>query len=179
MNTMERKYVYTLRQYKREGFGHSYNFVDGYENTRLMNSIMTRQVLSDDELGRFFNVFISHLHKGDNAEFRDSTERKMNKLFSENKHVISGIEQMLVSKKGREWFDTYYEKTCYFLAFALGDDGGEAYETFHISQTYSPLMCLKMAYQLGEAQSTPYRILLSDRCTEVDPELLAFAISEK
>lgn len=121
MNTIERKYVYTIRQYKREGFGHSYNFVDGYENTRLMNSIMTRQSLSDDELVRFFNVFISRLYKGDCAEFFDSTERMMNKLFSENKYAISGIERMLVSKKGIEWFDTHYEKTCYFLAFSWCD----------------------------------------------------------
>ena len=65
------------------------------------------------------------MHNGDNAEFWDTTERKINKLFFENKYAISEIEQMLISKKGREWFDTHYEKTCYFLAVALENDGGE------------------------------------------------------
>ena len=39
-------------------------------------------------------------------------------------------------------------------------------------------MCIKMAYQMGESLKENYRIVLSDKVTVVDPELLAFAISE-
>jgi hypothetical protein len=50
------------------------------------------------------------LNKGDKADFLDSTEQKMNKIFSENKYALSELENMLISKKGKEWFELNYEK---------------------------------------------------------------------
>ena len=179
MNTIGRKYEYTVKQYRRDGFGRAYYFVDVYLNTRLENSIMIEQMLSDHELERFFNVAISRLNKGDNVDFLDSTERKMNQLFSENNNNLSALEHTLTLKMGKERFDTHYEKKCYYLEFVSENAGHEGQETFWISDQHSPLMCLKMAHQLGEEQGLPYRILLSDKMTEVDSELLAFAISEK
>ena len=179
MNTIERKYEYILKQYRRDGFGRAYYFVDVYLNTWLKNSIMIEQMLSDNELERFFNVVISRLNKGDNVDFLDSTERRMNQLFAKSKYNLSELERTLALKMGKERFETYYEKKCYYLIFTSKDTGYEGQETFHISETYSPLTCLKMAYQLGEAQGTPYRIVLSDKQTEVDSELLAFALSEE
>ena len=177
MNTIERKYEYVLKQYRRDGFGRSYYFVDIYLNARIENSIMLQQLLSDNELERLFNVVISRLNKGDSVDFLDSTERKMNRLFGESKYNLSSLERALALNMGPERFETHYEKECYYLAFVPEGAECEVYETFWIDNR-SPLMCLKMACQLGEKQATPYRILLSDRCTEVDSELLAFALSE-
>ena len=49
MNSIERKLTYTVRQYERQGFYRSYFFVDAYENTRLMQSIMIDQLLNNNE----------------------------------------------------------------------------------------------------------------------------------
>ncbi len=178
MNTIERKIVYTAKQYTRIGFGHSYYFVDTYENTRLMHSIMVDRLLSDDELERFLTVFTSRLHKGDDVSFLDSTEKQMNELFRTNKYKMSSLENTLLFKIGKDKFDIHYEKKCYYLMYIPTGYDREVQETFHVSDFYTPLMCLKMAYQLGEKTSSDYRILLSDRVTEVDADLLAFAINE-
>ena len=179
MNTIERKISYTAKQYKRMGFGHSYYFVDAYENARLMYSIMLDQPLSDDEMERFLNVFVERLNKGDDVCFFDSTEKRMNELFKKNKYRISALENTLASKMGKEKFDVHYEKRCYYLAYIPSGYSMEVDETLHISGFYNPLMCLKMAHQLGEKTGSEYRILLSDHLTEVDADLLAFAIDEK
>ena len=179
MNTIERKYEYTLKQYRREGFGRSYYFIDIYLNTRLEQSIMIGQMLSDDELKRFFNVAISRLNKGNNVDFLDSTERRMNQLFAKSKYNLSELEHTLALKMGKERFEIHYEKNCYYLVFASEDAVCMGPETFGVSEQYSPLSCLKMAHQLAQAKGVPYRILLSDEETEVDTELLAFALSEE
>ena len=178
MNTIERKYEYIIKQYRRDGFGHSYYFIDVYLNTWLEKSIMIREMLSDVELERFLNVVISRLNKGDNVNFLDSAERAMNELFLESKGNLSALERTLERKMGKERFETPYEKKCYYLEFVSENAVHEGPETFWISDQYSPLMCLKMAHQLGETKGLPYRILLSDKETEVDPELMAFALSE-
>ena len=178
MNTSERKYEYTLKQYRREGFDHSYYFIDVYLNTWLEKSIMIRGLLSDVELERFFNVAMCRLNKGDNVNFSDPYERAMNELFLESKINLSSLERTLERKMGKERFDTHYEKKCYYLVFALENAASIGPETFWVSEQYSPLSCLKMAHQSGESKGVPYRILLSDKETEVDAELLAFALSE-
>ena len=178
MKTLERKYEYTIKQYQRQGFGHSYYFVDAYLGNRLEDSIMIERPLSDTELERFFNVFLERYHKGENVEFLDSTETKMNRLFSKNKYNISSLEERLSTKMGADKFKLHYESRCYYLMWPAKDSDFENQETFHISKHYSPLMCLKMAYQMGETMGVKYRILLSDHLTEVAPELLAFAINE-
>ena len=175
MNAVERKIVYTAKQYTRSGFGHSYCFVDTYENTRLTHSIMVDRLLSNDELERFLNVFISRLNKGEDVVFLDSTERQMNDFFNKNKRKISALESTLLTKMGKEKFGIHYEKTRYYLMYGYNQ---EVQETFHVSDFYNPLMCLKMAHQLGKESGSDYRILLSDHTTEVDAELLAFAINE-
>lgn len=178
MNTIERKYEYTIKQYRRDGFGRSYYFVDLYLNTHLENSIMISQELSNIELERLFNVLISRLNKGDNVDFWDSTERKMNQLILESQNNLSILEHNLVSKMGEEQFETHYEKNCYYLAYVPENAVDEVYERLQVSKTYTPLVCLKSAYQLGKKQGTAFRILLSDKKTEVDSKLLAFALSE-
>ena len=119
MNTSERKYEYTLKQYRRDGFDHSYYFIDVYLNTWLEKSIMIRGLLSDVELERFFNVAICRLNKGDSVKFLESTEMTMNELFLESKINLSSLERTLERKMGKERFDTHYEKKCYYLVFAL------------------------------------------------------------
>ena len=177
MNTIERKYEYIIKQYRRDGFGRSYYFIDVYLNTRLEKSIMIREMLSDVELERLLNVVISRLNKGDNVNFLDSTERAMNELLGESKNNLSALERTLERKMGKERFDTHYEKNCYYLAFVPKNADYEEHEIFWADHV-SPLMCLKMAHQLGETKGVPYRILLSDKETEVDSELLTFALSE-
>ena len=178
MNTIERKYEYTLKQYRRDGFGLSYYFVDLYLNTCLENSIIINQELSNIELERLLTVFISQLNKGDDVKFLDSTEIAMNQLILENKNNLSVLERKLASKMGMAQFETNYETDCYYLAFVPGNAVDEVYEPFQVSKTYTPLVCLKSAYQLGKKQGTVFRILLSDKKTEVDSELLTFALSE-
>ena len=178
MNTVECKYEYAIKQYRRDGFGRSYYFIDVYLNARLESSIMIRELLSDIELERFLNVIISRLNKGDNVKFLDSAEMAMNQLLGESKGNLSALERTLKLKMGSERFETHYEKNCYYLVFSLENTVPSGPETFWVSEQYSPLSCLKMAHQLGETKGVPYRILLSDKETEVDPELLAFALSE-
>ena len=177
MNTIERKYEYTIKQYRRDGFGRSYYFIDVYLNTWLEKSIMIREMLSDVELERFLNVVISRLNKGDNVNFLDSAERAMNELFLESKGNLSALERTLERKMGKERFETHYEKKCYYLEFVSENAVHEGPETFWADHI-SPLMSLKMAHQYGKTKGVPYRILLSDKETEVDPELLTFALSE-
>lgn len=179
MNTLERKYVFTLKQYNKEGFGGSYCFVDAYQNDRLISSVMLGQTLSDNELERFFNVFLARLSKGNAVDFWDSTEKRMDQLLSKSQYRLSELERTLASKMGAERFETHYERKCYYLMFLSKEAGREVQETFHVSDTCPPLTCLKMAHRFGKMQGTAYRILLSDKITEVDPELLAFALSEK
>ena len=177
MNTVERKYEYTLKQYRRDGFGRSYYFIDVYLNTRLENSIMIRELLSDVELARLLDVTIARLTKGENIAFATSDEKRMNQLFLDSKYNLDALERTLERKMGRERFDTHYEKKCYYLAFVPENAGHEVHETFWADRI-STLMSLKLAHQYGETIGRPYRILLSDKETEVDPELLAFALSE-
>ena len=179
MNSIERKLTYTVRQYERQGFYRSYFFVDAYENTRLMQSIMIDQLLNNNELNRFLNVFISRLNKGESTQFFDSTEKRMNKFFVENTCRLTSLEHSIASKMGKDEFEKHYEKQCYYLLFTPKGTDKEVEESFPVSETYSPLMCLKMAHQLGTAQGENYRIVLSDHLTEVNPELLSFAIGEK
>ncbi len=178
MKTLERKYEYTIKQYQRQGFGLSCYFVDAYLGNRLEYSIIIEYPLSDSELERFFNVFLERYHKGEKVEFLDSTETKMNRLFAKNKYNMSALEERLSTKMGPDKFKFHYEDQCYYLMYFSKDFGRERQETFHISNQYSPLMCLKMAHQMGSATSEKYKILLSDHLTEIDPELLAFAINE-
>ncbi len=178
MNIVERKYEYTIKQYQRRGFGINYYFVDAYCGKRLEKSIIMYTPLSDSELERFFNVFLSRLNQGKDVDFVDSTERKMNELISNNKPMLSALEHTLSQKMGKTHFDTHYEKCCYYLLWRPQGYDSDVWETFHISKDCSPLMCIKMAYQMGESLKENYRIVLSDKVTVVDPELLAFAISE-
>ena len=178
MNTVERKIVYTAKQYTRTGFGHTYCFVDTYENTRLMHSIMVDRVLSNNELERFLTVFISRANKGTDVSFVDSTEKQMSALFENNKYRMASLEKTLSNKMGRDKFDIHYEKKCYYLMYVPAGYDREVQEAFHVSDFHNPLICLKMACQLGEKSGSDYRILLSDCATAIDAELLAFAINE-
>ena len=178
MNSIERKLIYTLKQYCRKGFGRTYYYVDAYVNSRLRQSIKIDKELSESEMERFLNVFIKRLNHGDSVDFLDSTERRMNQYFSRNKMNLLELEKLIASKMGQDKFDLHYEKKCYYLMWTPKGYNREVQETFHISDTYPPLMCLKMAQQLGESEGESYRILLSDHSTEVDAELLSFAVSE-
>ena len=69
---------------------------------------------------------------------------------------------------GIERFNKHYERKCYFLMYTSDEFDIEVQETFHISERYNPLMCLKMAYDFGKKTGNSFRILLSDHITEVD-----------
>lgn len=178
MNELKREYVYVVKQYQKTGFAHAYHFVDAYANGRLEKSIMIDRPLSNEELERFFNVFLERLNKGNDVDFIDSTERRMNNFLIRDANNLSILEKILALKMGEEKFNLHYEKRCYYLVWSTNGLNYEHQETFHISKTYHPLACLKMAYQMGEKLGVDYKILLSDHTTAVDSELLAFAISE-
>ena len=179
MEELKRIYTYLLKQYERKGFGHSYYFIDCYLNGRLTSSTLINFLLNKEELDRFFNVLMERFNKGDDVDFFDSTEIAMNKLFLKGKSNLANLESTLSSIMGKSRFDKHYESSCYYLMFRQTDSSSEAHETFWISENCTPLMALKMADQLGKEIGTPYRILLSDKATEVDPELLQFALSEE
>ena len=179
MNKIEFKYEYTPKQYRRDGFGQSCYFVDIYLNTYLHDSIMTGQPLSDDELKCFVNVVIARGKNKDNLSFEDPLEKRMDELLLAGKSNLAALECSLAAKMGQERFDTHYEKSRYYLMYLWGEDQCELPETFWVSERNYPLKCLKMAHLMGKKTGKPYRILLSDKKTEIDPELLAFALSEK
>ena len=178
MRKFELKYDYSLKQYRRDGFGLSYYFVDLYLSSHLDSSIMLAGELSDGELERLLNVFVSRAQKGEDIHFQDSTETSMNQLILDSDSHLCRMEKRLAAKMGEERFETHYEKKCYYLAFIPKGGVDEVHETFHVSKGYAPLTCLKSAYRMGEKLGGEFRILLSDMKTEVDAELLAFALSE-
>ena len=179
MESIERNNNLKFKEYRRNGFGHSFCFVDVYVNSRLKDSIMIPRFLYGEEIERFANVYISKA-KGENDKvFLDSTENKINSFFKRNEYYKHEMEKVICSKMGKEKFEKHYETKCYYLMCTpLGEDK-EWQETFHISESYPPLNCLKMAKHLADIWGGSYRILLSDHETEVDKELLEFALCEE
>ena len=122
MNTVERKIVYTAKQYTRTGFGHTYCFVDTYENARLMHSIMVDRVLSNNELERFLTVFISRANKGTDVSFVDSTEKQMSALFENNKYKMASLEKT-ETPDGVVFDITYSDGSSEFFTIEKAQDG--------------------------------------------------------
>lgn len=178
MKTAKREITYSAKQYRRSGFGCSPYFVDLQENGHLAGSLILDKPLSDDELRVLLNVFTSRSQGGADLSFSDTTERSLNELFNTDKYRLCALESTIARKMGRDKFEKNYEEKCYYLAWPIDGAGQYAHETFWISEQFSPLSCLKMAYLMGEGQFKNYKILLSDEESEVDSELLAFAISE-
>lgn len=178
MKLLEQKTTYSAKQYQRSGFGCTPYFVDLLINGHIEESLILEKLLSDDELNILLSVFTSRSQNGADASFYGTEQRSINELFRTNKYRLSALESTLARKIGREKFEKHYDKKCYYLSWPTDESGECAHETFWISEQFTPLSCLKMAYLMGERQFKKYKILLSDEKTEVDSELLAFAISE-
>ena len=178
MEEVKRVIDYTVKQYKREGFGYSYIFIDCLVHGIIRESVLMDYELTKPELEVFLDVFRKRYEEGEDAKFIDHEERKMNEFFERNENKLINLEQMLSRKMGKERFEKHYERFCYYLTWLNEEDGHQTHETFW-TEEHNALMVLKMADMLGKRLKYEYRIVLSDEKTDVDPELLSFALCEK
>ena len=169
---------YSLKQYDRKWGAYTHTFVDFYVNDFMELSIVLNHPYDKDELNMLLFVFSHRYEHHDHTTLNTTRQREMFALIDDNKRYLKDFEFFLESMMGKERFEKHYEKTFYRLVYLKNGKPTEFHETLHISDEYHPLRCLKMAHYLAKKDGYDYRILLSDEETEVDKELLEYALME-
>lgn len=164
--------------YDRNLNGQAFHFVDILdESGRPLDSLCVSKELSKSDLSNLLEIAIRKLY--DEKPYRPLGDRarELNDLFKRSWTWSEFVKRALEEAFGQKTIEANWETAAFYVMYHDGKRTEKLQETFHVDER-GPLCLLSMAYEFGEKNKNngPYRLLLDDRQTPVDPDFLSFAI---